>query len=81
MEDDPSTCKIIALLLHLGMMLPTALPSAGQVAPSIHGQACRRSFGAEGRAPRFAQPRGNWTALIIRRSPDENLITAQVRAW
>jgi hypothetical protein len=27
---------LIAWLLHRGMMMPAALPSAGQIAPKIH---------------------------------------------
>jgi len=29
---------LIASLLHLGMMMPAALPSAGQIAPNIHAE-------------------------------------------
>jgi hypothetical protein len=29
---------LIASLLHLGMTMPAALPSAGQIAPNIHAE-------------------------------------------
>jgi len=48
---------VIASLLHRGMTMPAALPSAGQIAPNSHAEDRRWSFGAEGRVPRFAQRR------------------------
>jgi hypothetical protein len=33
-----SRCRLIASLLHLGMTMPAALPSAGQIAPNSHGK-------------------------------------------
>ena len=33
-----SRCMLIASLLHLGMTMPAALPSAGQIAPKIHAE-------------------------------------------
>jgi hypothetical protein len=47
----------IASLLHRGMTIPAALPSAGQIAPNSHADDRRWSLGAEGRVPRFAQRR------------------------
>jgi hypothetical protein len=32
---------LIASLLHLGMTMPAALPSAGQIAPNSHADARR----------------------------------------
>jgi hypothetical protein len=52
-----SRCMLIASLLHLGMTMPAALPSAGQIAPNSHAEERRWSFGAERRVPRLAQRR------------------------
>ncbi len=47
----------MASLLHRGMTMPAALPSAGQIAPNSHAEDRRWSLGAEGRVPRLAQRR------------------------
>ena len=48
--------------------MPAAFPSAGQMAPKIHAEARRWSFGADGRVPRLAQRRVSLVCWPIRAS-------------
>src|SRR6185312_15535284 len=67
-------CRFIASVLQQGRMRPTALPSAGQMAPKMEVEAVRWSCGASGTVFRFKDVIALRTQAGPKKPPNRRLV-------